>query len=78
MWRFHLEQAIITYIVLNLNINFDKKILSGNVNLTVQKLQDSVDEVVSNMLIKEITQSFKTRSLDLGHIEIEHFIDFRR
>lgn len=38
---------VVTDIFLNLNVNFDTKVLSGNVNLTVKKINEEANEVVS-------------------------------
>ncbi|XP_049817242.1 leukotriene A-4 hydrolase isoform X2 [Aethina tumida] len=44
------EIAVVTNIFLNLNVNFDKKILSGNVHLSGKKVQDNATELVLDIL----------------------------
>lgn len=41
------DLALVTYIFLNLDVNFEKKILSGYVDLTVIKIDKNVNEIVS-------------------------------
>ncbi|XP_018570757.1 leukotriene A-4 hydrolase isoform X2 [Anoplophora glabripennis] len=40
------ELAVVTEIFLNLSVNFDKKILIGNVDLSVKKIDENVNEIV--------------------------------
>ncbi|KAJ8963063.1 hypothetical protein NQ318_018527 [Aromia moschata] len=40
------ELAIVTEILINLNVNFDKKILLGDVELSVKKIDESVNEII--------------------------------
>lgn len=44
------EFAIVKHIAINLNVNFDKKILSGDVNLTVEKADKTASELVLDSL----------------------------
>lgn len=44
---FLLELAKVTAISLNLNVNFDRKILSGSAELTVKKVDKTVKEIAS-------------------------------
>lgn len=40
------ELAVVTEIFLNLSVNFDRKILIGNVDLSVKKIDENVNEIV--------------------------------
>lgn len=54
IWKFYiiviiylfLELAVVTNIILSLSINFDKRTLIGKANLTVQKSNSDINEVV--------------------------------
>lgn len=60
------EFAIVTNIFISLDVNFEKKILSGNVDLTVKKVDINATEVVSfyHQLFDYVTSTYV--SIDIG------------
>lgn len=42
-----LDLAAVTAISISLDVNFEKKVFSGDVDLTVKKIDENVDEIVS-------------------------------
>ncbi|KAL1513959.1 hypothetical protein ABEB36_003296 [Hypothenemus hampei] len=52
------ELAKVTNISINLNVNFDRKVLSGNAQLTVEKVDQSVEEVILDSIKLNISSIY--------------------
>ncbi|XP_023023652.2 leukotriene A-4 hydrolase [Leptinotarsa decemlineata] len=63
------ELVIIKDICLNLNVNFDNKILSGNVILSVEKVDETANELVLD--------SFKLDILSVSDSETDEKLDYK-
>lgn len=55
------EEAAVTSIILNLLVDFSKKVLAGNAKLTIKKIKDNATHVVSMFVIyfKIIKQQYR-------------------
>ncbi|CAH1169848.1 unnamed protein product [Phaedon cochleariae] len=71
------ELVTIRDICLNLNINFDSKILSGNVVLTVEKLDESATELVLDSFKLNISSVYDSESSNKLQYELsDHIPDY--
>lgn len=56
------ELVKVTHIALNLNVNFDRKVLSGSTELTVEKVDETVNEVILDTLKLKISSIYNASS----------------
>ncbi|XP_060532916.1 leukotriene A-4 hydrolase [Cylas formicarius] len=71
------ELAVVTNIAINLNVNFDKKILAGSVELTVKKVSEGVTEVVLDALKLNIASVYNAETDEKLKYEIsDHVPDY--